>query len=166
MIRLFSSPAKLFLVALVFSFFIYPSDMYGAVSVPSVAGPLKVTEDSYPFGAAAKTVVPQDLSKFGYVEEEFLMSGKANVYDFDSAGKVAVKIPDAPYTTRILVRRPDATSKFSGNVIVELLNPSLLYDWDPQWMFCRDYFIEHGDIWIGISVILKATRFHLKKKKS
>ena len=42
--------------------------------------------------------MPQDLSRLGYVEEEFLVSGKANVYDLDSAGKVAAKIPDVPYT--------------------------------------------------------------------
>jgi hypothetical protein len=80
------------------------------------------------------------------------VSGKANVYDFDSAGKVVIKTPDAPYTTRILVRRPAAASKFSGNVIVELLNPSLLFDWDPQWMFSNGYFMEHGDIWVGVTV--------------
>jgi hypothetical protein len=125
---------------------------YGAAPIPSVTGPIKVTTDSYPFGSAAATAVPQDLSKFGYVEEEFFISGKANVYDFDSAGKVIVKTPDASYTSRILIRRPAAAGNFSGNVIVELLNPSLSYDWDPQWMFCRDYFIAHRDIWVGITV--------------
>ena len=131
MARLFSSLAQLLLALLVFSTFNCTVDMNGTVSLPSVTGPLKVTEDSYPFGSAATTAVPQDLSQFGYVEEEFLIRGRANVYDFDSAGKVVVKVPDAPYTTRILVRRPAATAKFSGNVIVELLNPSLLFDWDP-----------------------------------
>ena len=43
--------------------------------------------------------MPQDLSRLGYAEEEFLVSGKANIYDFNSAGKVAEKIADAPYTT-------------------------------------------------------------------
>jgi hypothetical protein len=149
--KIFNSPLKLLLVVLV-SFFVYPNNTQGAVSIPSVAGPLKVTKDSYPFGAAVTTTVPQDLSKFGYAEEEFLMSGKANVYGLDAGGKAAIKTPDAPYTTRILVRRPAATDRFSGNVIVELLNPSLLFDWDPQWMFSNSYFIEHGDIWIGITV--------------
>jgi hypothetical protein len=151
MIRLFRSPALL-LPALIYFCFTCPISLRAAVSIPSVVGPLKVTEDSYPFGAAFTTTVSQDLSKFGYVEEEFLVSGKANVYDFDPTGKVIVKSPNASYTTRILVRRPAATNKFSGNVIVELLNPSFLYDFDAQWMFCRDYFIEHGDIWIGITV--------------
>ncbi len=152
MVRLFHSPSRLFFAGLVFSFLMHPMKMEGSATIPSVTGPLIVTEDSYPFGAAATTVVPQDLSKYGYMEQEYFVSGKANVYDFDSAGKVAVKTPDAPYTTRILVRRPAATDRFSGNIIVEPLNASLGFDFDPQWMFSRDYFIEHGDIWIGITV--------------
>ena len=152
MIKLLRSPSNWCLVVLVHFLFIGPIDSCGAALIPSVTGPLKVTEVSYPFGSAAKTVVPQDLSKFGYVEEEFLVSGKANVYGFDSVGKVVVQTPDAPYTTRILVRRPAAKNKFSGNVIVELLNPSALHDLDLQWTFCRDYFMEHGDIWIGITI--------------
>jgi hypothetical protein len=152
MIRLFNSPSKLYLPVPVFFILIFSIEIYGAASIPSVAGPLKVTEASYPFGAASTTTVPQDLSKFGYVEEEFLVSGKASVYDFDSEGKVIVRTANAPYTTRILVRRPAATGKFSGNVIVEPLNSALGYDFDPQWMFCREYFIEHGDIWIGITI--------------
>ncbi len=98
-IRSLSSAGKRFFFVLVFSFFICPTSIYGAASIPSVAGPLTVTEKSYPFCAVARTIVPQDLSRLGYVEEEFLVSGKANIYDFDSAGKVAVKTPDAPYTT-------------------------------------------------------------------
>lgn len=152
MIRLFSPPLKLFHFVPVLVCFICPIGIYGQVKIPSVVGPIKVTEKNYPFGAAATTAVPQDLSKFGYVEEEFFVSGKANVYDFDSAGRVHVKTPDAPYTTRMLVRRPAVRGKASGNVIVELLNPSLLFDWDPQWMFCNGYFVEHGDIWIGLTV--------------
>ena len=43
-----------------------------------VVGPLPVSADSYPFGAADHTRVPEDLKKVGYVEEEFLVSGVAN----------------------------------------------------------------------------------------
>jgi hypothetical protein len=43
-----------------------------ATPLPVVHGPLPVTEDSYPFGAADHTRVPTDLKKIGYVEEEFL----------------------------------------------------------------------------------------------
>ena len=151
MIRSFNLPATLCVAALALFCSLYSIAVFGAVPVPSITGPLKVTADSYPFNAASTTAVPQDLSQHGYVEEEYLVSGKANVYDFGTSGKVMIKAPDAPYTTRILVRRPAEKSRFSGNVILELLNPSLLYDWDPQWMFSNSYFIEHRDIWIGIT---------------
>ena len=137
------------------------SPVWGAAAIPAVTGPLPVTPDSYPFGAADRTVVPQDLTKVGYVEQEYLVAGLANIYDLDADGVVLVKTPDAPYTTRILVRRPASPKKFSGTVIVELLNPTAGYDLDLQWQFCRDYFVEHGDAWIGITskpVAIKALK--------
>ena len=117
-----------------------------------VSGPIEITSESYPFNAASHSRVPQDLTEFNYIEEEYFVSGKANVYDGDADGNVFVRTPDAPYTTRILIRRPVDKSKFSGNVIVELNNPTAMYDMDLQWMFCRDFFIENGDIWAGITV--------------
>ena len=71
-----------------------------ATPVPRVTGPLTVTADSYPFGAADHQLVPQDLRKVGYVEEEYLVSGKANVYEWPAPGPAVVRTPDAPYTTR------------------------------------------------------------------
>ena len=121
-------------------------------STIKVTGPIKVTAESYPFNAADHSTVPQDLAASGYIEEEYFISGKANVYGYDTKGNVIERTPDAPYTTRMLIRRPADRTKFSGNVIVELNNPTALYDMDLQWMFCRDFFIENGDIWAGITV--------------
>ncbi|MFC1495337.1 alpha/beta hydrolase domain-containing protein [Thermodesulfobacteriota bacterium] len=118
----------------------------------NVTGPVEVTSESYPFNAAGHSTVPQDLAAFNYIEEEYFISGKANVYDYDTGGNVIVRTPGAPYTTRILIRRPADKSKFSGNVVVELNNPTALHDMDLQWMFCRDFFIGNGDIWVGITV--------------
>ena len=91
--------------------------------LPVVHGPFPVTAD-YPFDAADHTRVPTDLKKIGYIEEKFLAEGKANVYEWPERGAAVVRTANAPYTTRILVRRPASKSKFSGNVIVETLNPS------------------------------------------
>lgn len=41
MLRLFGSPARLLLSVLIFSIVAGPMDLGGAVSIPSVAGPLK-----------------------------------------------------------------------------------------------------------------------------
>ena len=128
-----------------------PTSAQAAASIPAVKGPIPVTANSYPFGAAFRTNAPQDLSKVGYVEEEYLVSGFANVYDFGADSNVVVKTPHAPYTTRILVRRPASPQKFSGTVVVELLNPTAFYDLDFQWQFANEYFIEHGDAWVGIT---------------
>lgn len=117
-----------------------------------VIGPVQVTSDSYPFNGADHSVVPQNIGSSNYIEEEYFVSGKANVYDYDAAGKVIVRHADAPYTTRILIRRPTDQSRFSGNVVLELNNPSNMFDMDLQWMFCRDFFIENGDIWVGVTV--------------
>ena len=45
----------------------------GGTPLPHVTGPLPVTATSYPFGAADHTLVPEDLSKVGYVEDEYLV---------------------------------------------------------------------------------------------
>ncbi len=77
-----------------------------AAGVDRVTGPLPVTAGSYPFGAADHQMLPQDLAAIGYVEEEYLVSGLSNVYTWPETGPAEVITPDAPYTTRILVRRP------------------------------------------------------------
>jgi hypothetical protein len=114
-------------------------------------GPLPVTADSYPFGAANHQLVPEDLRRQGYVEEEYLVSGKANVYDWPAGGPAVVRTPDAPYTTRVLVRRPANPRRFSGNVVVEMLNPSNLYDLNIGWALMHDQFTRRGDVWVGIT---------------
>src|SRR4051812_35409778 len=86
--------------------------------VPKVVGPIAVSSDSFPFMAADRNLQPTDLKKYGYVEEEFIVSGTANVYDWAADGALTVKTPGVPYGTRILVRRPVDPSRFSGDVIV------------------------------------------------
>ncbi len=151
-----------------FLIFTAVSEIKAAAPIPSVNGPIPVTKTSYPFNAAKRT--NQDLSKSGYVEEEFFVSGLANVYDFDSKGDVIVKTANAPYTTRILVRRPASADKFSGTVVVELLNPTGMYDLDAQWIFSRDHIMASNDIWVGITskpVTVKALKtFDAERYKS
>ncbi len=123
---------------------------YAATPIPKVT-PLPVTSDSYPFGAADHTRVPEDLSKSGYVEEEFLVSGAANVYDWPQAGPAVVRSANAPYTTRILIRRPIQCGRFSGTVAVEMLNPSNLFDLNIGWAISHRRFVAEGDVWVGIT---------------
>ena len=129
-----------------------PAAVWAAVPIPTVTGPLPSSDASHPFGAAAYQLVPEDLSKSGYVEEEYLVSGVANVYNWPAAGPAVVRTPNAPYTTRILVRRPQSPARSSGNAIVEMLNPSNLMDLNIGWSIMREHMMRKGDTWIGITI--------------
>ena len=122
-----------------------------AVTLPSVTGPIPVTAASYPLMASNKLQVVVDLPKAGYVEEEFFVSGRANVYDWAADGSPAIKTPNAPYTTRIMLRRPIDPRRFSGNVIVEIGNVGRGYDFSFSWGVSHDYFMESGDAWVAIT---------------
>jgi Alpha/beta hydrolase domain len=119
--------------------------------VPTVSKPIAVTKASHPFGGAEFQLRPQNLKRQGYVETEHLVSGKANVYTWTQPGPAKVRTPGAPYTTRILVRRPKRAQDFSGNVVVEMLNPSNLFDLNIGWALAHKQIMRNGDAWIGIT---------------
>jgi hypothetical protein len=121
-------------------------------SLPKVTGPIAISADSFPFLAASRSLQPVDLSKAGYVEEEFIVSGRANVYDWAADGTLSVRMPNVPYATRILVRRPADPSRFSGNAVVELLSPARRFDWGMMSGYLRDSLMERGDAWVGITM--------------
>jgi len=114
--------------------------------IPDVTGPISVTEGSHPFHTSRF-----DLTPYGYVEEEFFVSGKANIYEWNTDGRVEIQTPDAPYTTRILVWRPEHPADFSGDVIVELFNPTALFDIAILWGECHHHFMRRGDAYVGIT---------------
>src|SRR5690349_4060281 len=68
-------------------------------SIPRVRGPIAVTARSWPFAAAAHSVTARDLSKNDYVEEEYFVSGTANVYEWPALNKL-MSFARGPYTTR------------------------------------------------------------------
>jgi len=116
-----------------------------------VHGPVSVTDTSHPFGAADHTLKPQDLPSYGYVEEEYFISGKSNVYNWPARDKLEIRTPDAPYTTRVLIRRPKGKENFSGNIVVEMLNPSNLFDLNIGWAISHTQMLRNGDAWVGIT---------------
>jgi hypothetical protein len=73
------------------------------------------------------------LNEYGYVEEEYLVSGTAG----------------ARYTTRILVRRPVDPNRFSGTVQIEPLRDrsERAANWEWTW----PYLLENGDVWVGFT---------------
>ena len=122
------------------------------VPLPGLEGPLGSTEASHPFGGAAYQDRPQNLAASGYVEQEYFVRGKANVYEWPDVGPAVVRTADAPYVTRILVRKPAQASRFSGNVVVEPLNPSNLFDLNIGWGLVHRQLLRNGDAWVGVTV--------------
>lgn len=121
--------------------------------LPEVTGPLPVTEDSYPFNAAGRQQKPIDLSKYGYVEEEYIVSGYANVYEYHDVGLYPkIRCRDAGYCTRILVRRPVCPQKQSGFAILEVFNYARAEFAFAGWGYCGEYMLSRGDIWVGITI--------------
>jgi hypothetical protein len=119
--------------------------------LPTFTGPIPVTAASYPLMAAAKLQNVVDLPGAGYVEEEFFISGLANVYDWAADGALTVRAPAAPYTTRILLRRPADPARFSGTVVVEISNVGRGYDFPFTWGVSHGHFLESGDAWAMVT---------------
>jgi hypothetical protein len=116
--------------------------------VPTVTGPIAVTETSAPFRSALarESSLYVDLHALGYVEEEWLLEGTADAVDPDGA----VLEEDAPYVTRVLVRRPRDPAQCSGAVFVEPFHN--LNEDTPAWTSEFRYLIRNGHTWVGLTV--------------
>lgn len=115
---------------------------------------LPVTKSSYPLNMACRQTDPIDLGKYGYVEEEYLVSGPANVYAWKgTSGRPRIRSSNCPYCTRIIVRKPASASSFSGSVMVEMMHGGCKID-NPSigWGTSFEHILESGDAYVGISV--------------
>ncbi len=98
------------------------------MAVPTVEGPVTDGRHGWPFAA---TLV--DIGAQGYVEEEYFFGGTAVTYqpagplELDGRWKVE-EGGHVRYRTRMLVRRPKESSRFSGTVLVAWINVSSGYD--------------------------------------
>ncbi len=112
-----------------------PSDLDGEISVP--------------FGR------PVAELEQAYVEEEFFVSGQANLYSYTSdpplRGEITVIDPNLPYTTRMLVRRPADPNAFNGTVVIEWLNSTAGFDTAPVWHASAEYFARKGIVYVGVT---------------
>ena len=108
------------------------------------------TADSYPFNAADHAREPLDLASYGFVEEEYFVSGNANVYTLTD-GTLAVEKADVPYVNRILVRRPADPADASGSVLVDIYNASNGYDIEDMWRRLYSTIRLAGHTFIGVT---------------
>ncbi len=123
-----------------------------------VAAPTEVTGpvEGGRYGVPYNTV-PQDLlDQYGYTETEWFVTGEATAYEAqgplgeDGAWQVRPG-ETAPYTTRIVVRRPADDAEFSGTAVVEWLNVSAGRDSDPDFGFLHPRLMADGDLYVGVS---------------
>jgi hypothetical protein len=86
-----------------------------------------------------------DLAKAGYEEEEYYLSGIAPA--ITAKGETLFQ---APYTTRILVRRPKNPARFNGTVIIEP------FTWFGErgagWILTREYLLRKGYGYVGYTL--------------
>ncbi len=120
-------------------------------ALPVVEGPVPVTADSYPFCAMAHSIRPLDVAQYGYLEEEYFVSGSANVYEPDGADRPRIAKEGLPYKTRLLVRRPADPTRFSGRVYFDILNATQNYDIEDLWHRIYRWCMANGHGYIGIT---------------
>lgn len=127
------------------------SDDYLPISNPMVELPPDVGE---PFLAVANF----DLADFGYIEEEFFVSGTANAFtslnEFHPDGFWAAEPGEtASYKTRIVVIRPIGAADFSGTVMVEWINSALAWDRAPIWITGHTEILREGHALVAVSAL-------------
>lgn len=109
------------------------------VPVPTVTGPI---------GSAGIHGHPlwdsfYNLSDLGYDEQEYFISGIAKTY--------ATPSTQAPYTTRIIVRRPKDASKFNGTVILDWVNVTAQFENAVDTLEAHQLFHREGFAYVHVS---------------
>ena len=98
---------------------------------PTISGPVTGPGMMYPNPAISIVTGATTVESFPYVTEEYFVSGTVN---------------DAPYVTRIIVRRPKDAASFSGVVVAEALHAggrSLIFEWSRVSILTRRHmFVE------------------------
>ncbi|HEX6236539.1 MAG TPA: alpha/beta hydrolase domain-containing protein, partial [Acidimicrobiales bacterium] len=122
------------------------------IAVPAVTGPVTEGRHAAPFN----TLPPDIAEEYGYVEEEYIIEGTASSYLPDGTlspdGRWSLAEGDAaPYTTRILVRKPAHPEAFNGTVVVEWLNVSGGIDADPHFGMTHPALLGNGFGYVGVS---------------
>jgi hypothetical protein len=104
------------------------SGIHGFACVPTVDGPVRVTESSPGFVGVLQADLPS-----GWLDEEFFVSCSS---------------PGITYKTAVFVRRPTDATRASGVVAVDPLHSSGI--WGMQTLL-QPYFVAHDDVHVGVA---------------
>lgn len=107
-------------------------------------------------GVPAAVTTAFDLGEVGYGQTELFMSGTAHAFSpsapMGEDGRWDVEpTSQAPFTTRVIVHRPEDPNRFNGTVFVEWLNVSIGADVGVDWGFGHNELIRRGFAWVGVS---------------
>jgi hypothetical protein len=126
-----------------------------AVPNPNLTGPIPQTATPGDASHDYTFLTPaEDLSDYGYVQEEYFQEGTANSYTTttDPPGQTGtVASSGHHYKTRIVVRRPVSPRRFNGTVLLEWQNVTAGYDIDAHWGPSWQHFVDRGYVWVGVS---------------
>jgi len=129
------------------------ADRFEAVPAAEVEGPVTGGKYDIPYLA-----MPEGWEEdYDYTEEEYFISGDATAYaakgtlSTDGRWNVSPTEETAPYTTRIVVRRPAQAEDFNGTLVVEWLNVSAGRDSDPDFGFLADELLPNGYAYAAVS---------------
>jgi Alpha/beta hydrolase domain len=113
---------------------------------------LPTTSTSHPWDGAAWQTTPIRLGRYGFVEDEYLLSGTANVYGWVPRSNYETTIQaSGAYTTQMDIRRPKDMRRWSGRVVVEISNMSSGYNFAAIWSAIWQRVVKRGDVFIGIT---------------
>jgi hypothetical protein len=124
----------------------------GGAPEPEVSGPIT----GGALGGPILTVPEDIVDRYDYVEEEFFLNDDATRYapagELAPDGRWEVEpAEDAPFTTRVLVRRPADLDDFNGTVVVEWLNVTAGIDADPDFGLLHPVLLGRGYAYVGVS---------------
>lgn len=116
-----------------------------------VTGPITGGDRGQAFGAMPGA----ELSRAGYTESEFFLSGTATAFKpagiLSADGRWTVATDStADFKVRMLVRRPADGKRFNGIVVVEWLNVTALAEGAADFMQMQELLLREGYAWIGV----------------
>jgi hypothetical protein len=91
-----------------------------------------------------------------YVEEEYFVSGGADLYNYShnppfGPTDLSAIENDVPYQTRMIIRRPVSDAEFNGMLVIEWWNSTAGFDTAPSWDASAEYFAREGIIYVGVT---------------